>query len=284
MMRTTTRNLEVIVREVSDNKIYLEFKNTPTYLINSIRRILLSEIPKVAFTKVIFEENNTAFFEEYIAHRIGMIPLKTDIRYYFDNDGNPKDLKKLKDEKYYYELIAENTGDDPIMIMSSHIRPLKEEYPEIAIKDIPVVPLGPDQSLRIRIIANVGIGKEHARHQAVVAPAFKPYPIVKIEGCRYPKDCPDAPCVDICPQGIFKIDKKKKKIVISDVEKCKMCRDCVEVCPFGVVTISWDETHYLLRYETDNSMDPLDALWAAVHIWKSKTKELKKKIVEIIGS
>ncbi|MCD6157794.1 MAG: DNA-directed RNA polymerase subunit D [Euryarchaeota archaeon] len=281
-MKTDKNSPEIIVREISENKAYLEFRNTPTYLINSLRRILLSEIPKVAFTRVMFEENNTAFFEEYIAHRIGLIPLKTDVRYYFDSDGNLKDLKKLKDEKYYYEIHVSNTGDDAIMLMSSDIRPLKKEYPEIVIKDIPLIPLGPGQSLIARITANVGIGKEHARHQAVIAPAFKPYPMVRNEGCRYPKDCPDAPCVDVCPQSIFRIDKRNKKVVVKDVEKCKMCRDCVEVCPFGIVDVLWDETHYLLKYETDGSISPLDALWAAVHIWRTKIRELKKKILEVV--
>ncbi len=273
-------NIDLKIKEIAENKIELEFFNAPTYFVNSIRRILISEIPKVAFTHVVFNENNTAFFEEYISHRIGLIPLKTDVKYYFDKKGNFKGLQKISEETYTYELSAENEDEDEIIVYSSQIRPLKDGYPKVVYDDIPVLALGPEQSINLTIYARAGIGKEHARYQVVSGIGVKPYPTIKIGGCQYPRGCPNAPCVEICPQNL--LGKSKDKIEIKDVEKCKMCRDCVEVCPFGAIEISWEENHHIMKYETDGSMSALDALWAAAHVWRTKLKELKKVTTEML--
>ena len=43
-------------------------------MINSIRRIILSEIPNVAFKKVVVRKNNTNCHNEFIKHRI-LLPI-----------------------------------------------------------------------------------------------------------------------------------------------------------------------------------------------------------------
>ena len=104
-------NCEIIDSESKKNSLTFEIKGSPEYgldksIINSIRRILLSRIPSVAFvTKrvngdLIVNKNNTSLHNEFLLHRISLIPLYID----------PNDYQK----DYLFELKVEST-DDPII-------------------------------------------------------------------------------------------------------------------------------------------------------------------------
>ena len=73
----------------------------------------------------------------------------------------------------------------------------------------------------------------------------KPKPRVVVEDagdfavpmqCRH---CEDAPCVAICPAEAISQGDADGPVII-DAEKCKGCRMCVFVCPFGAVRMSDD--------------------------------------------
>lgn len=42
-------------------------------------------------------------------------------------------------------------------------------------------------------------------------------------------------CFDICPEGVFAIDKGK--VVVAQPDDCTECFMCVENCPTGAVSI-----------------------------------------------
>lgn len=55
------------------------FKNTTYQIINSIRRTIIAEIDVYAFDNFVVEKNHTCFTDEYITHRLSLIPIKNDI-------------------------------------------------------------------------------------------------------------------------------------------------------------------------------------------------------------
>lgn len=82
-------NCEILDPETKKNTLMFEIKGNPEYgldksIINSMRRILLSRIPSVAFvTKrvggdLIVNKNNTSLHNEFLLHRISLIPLYID--------------------------------------------------------------------------------------------------------------------------------------------------------------------------------------------------------------
>ena len=93
--------------------VSLQFKNFNVSLVNCIRRILLSEIPNVAFKKVTVNKNTTLAHNEFIKHRINLIPIYREKNFkiycYWNNELQKREYKfeddaivpifKLKKEK-----------------------------------------------------------------------------------------------------------------------------------------------------------------------------------------
>ena len=87
-MATTQINIETDPKSKANELVFDikgDFeKGLDKSIVNSLRRVLLSSIPTVAFcTKInesdlIIKKNNTSLHNEFIADRIGLIPLYID--------------------------------------------------------------------------------------------------------------------------------------------------------------------------------------------------------------
>ncbi|RLG43510.1 MAG: hypothetical protein DRN81_06410 [Thermoproteota archaeon] len=45
-------------------------------------------------------------------------------------------------------------------------------------------------------------------------------------------NCPDAPCVEVCPTGSLSVENG---VVVYNPETCKLCKACIKACPFGAI-------------------------------------------------
>ena len=101
-------------------------------IVNSIRRTIINELPIVGFeteneSNVYFAKNNTVLHNEYLEHRIGMIPLYI----------NPE---KYKPKSLLFVLnIKNNTGEQvEVTTDNFEIYRIRKEAPEFDIKDLEV--------------------------------------------------------------------------------------------------------------------------------------------------
>lgn len=111
-------------------------------LANSIRRSV-EEIPTLAIDEVEIFKNDSAVFDESLAHRIGLVPLRTDGR---------------MGEKTEMELSLKKTG--PCTVYSGDLKgPAKVIY-----EKIPITLLEKGQEIEFVGTARMGTGLIHTKH------------------------------------------------------------------------------------------------------------------------
>ena len=76
----TLDSTSVELIEKADERISIKFKHVPREYINAIRRLAISEVPTLAIDDVVMIENSSVVHDEAVAHRLGMIPLFTDLK------------------------------------------------------------------------------------------------------------------------------------------------------------------------------------------------------------
>ncbi|RLF91186.1 DNA-directed RNA polymerase subunit D [Thermococci archaeon] len=125
---------------------------------NALRRTIIAEVPTFAIDEVEFYENNSALFDEMIAHRLGLIPLTTPVDRF--------ELDSLDLDEYTVVLSLEAEG--PGVVYSGD---LKSDDPDIkpANPDIPIVKLAEGQRVMFNAYARLGRGREHAKWQPGIA-------------------------------------------------------------------------------------------------------------------
>ena len=72
--------MKVTTKEIKGNKAILQIEDIQPYFVNSLRRIMLSELPKLAINNTIIYDNTSPLFDVIISQRLGLIPLPTDLK------------------------------------------------------------------------------------------------------------------------------------------------------------------------------------------------------------
>jgi len=215
-------------------------------LANAVRRYL-NHIPVLAIDEVEILKNDSPLYDETVAHRIGLIPLKTD------KSMNDKTIAKLK-------LSVKKPG----MVYSGDFT----GNAEIVYDKIPITSLNKSQELEILATAKMGIGNKHAKF----SPGLMFYR--NVVDVKINKNCPKE-IIDFCPQKILK--EKNGKVVVEDNLKCDMCEVCVEECKrqekFDAIKISPTK-------ELKISLESFGQL-SVEEIFKNSIEALKKDLNEV---
>jgi len=134
--------------EEKGNKVSIKAKGLPVPVANAIRRYSMNHVPVMAINTIVMYENSSPVFDEYIAHRIGMLPVKT-----------PKNLPASAEASFVLDVQG------PKAVYSEDLKS-SDSGIIVAEPRIPIVTLIEGQSLRLEGKAILGIGRNHAKFQA----------------------------------------------------------------------------------------------------------------------
>jgi DNA-directed RNA polymerase subunit D len=162
----------VDVIEKSSERIVVKFNNIPRQYVNSLRRLAISEVPTLAIDDVVMLENSSVMHDEAVAHRLGLIPLRTDPgRFVMPHECDCKST--LGCSKCRVLLVLDSEASDKTKVVTSGELVSEDELVKPVSKDIPIIVLAPNQKLKFEAYARLGTGKDHAKWQPTSAAVVK---------------------------------------------------------------------------------------------------------------
>ena len=253
----STFDMEIKILDRNGSKLDFFLEESSTAFANALRRIMISEVPTMAIEWVEMHENSSALFDEIIAHRLGLIPLKFDReKFSFTEECRCKGKGCSLCEAVF---VLEKKG--PCTVYSGDMKPANKSVIPIDPR-FPIVELLKNQSIKLEAVARLGLGKSHIKWQAAIA------------SYHYTPDTAGKKLSNACP----KHKPLSRGASISEPAKCDMCRLAEE--------ISLDPqryknpTSFVFSVESVSGLDPGDIVKQAAEILQNKAEEFRKGLAK----
>ncbi|KAG5526424.1 hypothetical protein RHGRI_032636 [Rhododendron griersonianum] len=276
---------KVKIRELRDDYCKFELQEIDASMANALRRVMIAEVPTVAIDLVEIEVNSSVLNDEFIAHRLGLVPLTSDramsMRFARDCDACDGDgqcefcsvefhlrAKCINDQTLDVtskELISSDHTVVPVEYLdvtskeriSSDHTVAPDDFSDSALGDenpdqkgIIIVKLRCGQELRLRAIARKGIGKDHAKWSPAATVTF------------------------ISPTTVFGIDPRTQQVVIIDPEAYMFDDEVIKKAEAmgkpGLVEIDAKEDSFIFSVETTGAIKASQLVLNTIEILKQK--------------
>ena len=308
---------EIINGWPQGNSIRILLTETSTAQVNSVRRALIADVPKLAITRVdfaqginqdnatgdVYESVNT-LPDEVIAHRLAMIPIPThpEEGIVFPEDCvNCKDMiekdKGCPSCQILYSLKIQGNPKDSddelkyvyasdLSVISDPMFGLKEEH-----QRIPITLLSKGQYLQFYAFATLGRGRDHAKWSPVAAVAFRPQMKAILNKPKKAKVLFD---LDLKTTDGKPIDAKLfgKDKAISDINLVFDLEKAIHQVGAGTgrdadfdnaITFEKIEDAFVFTFETDGALTPVQAFNGAMQELKGRFENLSNDIEKAIA-
>lgn len=274
---------------------------------NGLRRVLLAEIPTLAFTVVELEINTSVFHDEFMTHRIGLVPVISPFHEQVDAMPMPQECACNQDYlqqgnvsyrmgcdachlKCYFDVMCPPHLESVDFTSADLI----SEDPRLRIavgkgSKVYLAKLGRGQRIRGVAYAKKGIAKQHSRHMAVGTVSYRYDADIALNhtGLADLTDENRQLWVSRCPAGVF--DLVDGIVTMPRVDKCIMCRECLATeapfddLPAPLVSVRNKRTanggfSVLMRVESVGHMGAVDCVRVALIILRRKMEGVRKAL------
>lgn len=295
---------EVEILKLEQDHITFILSKCPLYMANALRRAMIAEVPTLAFDFVEIQENTSVLHDEFIAHRLGLIPLVSDNadQFAYSRDCDCDSFCPKCSVKFTLDFT--NTDKfEPKMVTSLHLQNetdcddytdrdrcssvIPVDYREYNAESnadqdydpIVLVKLGPGQQLKCTALAKKGISKEHAKFQPVSAVGFQPDPLIEInkEEVLNLTEAQKKEFVESCPTKVYKMDSGQ--IIVDNPRKCMYCDDCVQLATEefekpDLVSVQPATNRFIIKVESVGSLRPQDIVSRAIDVLTDKLETI----------
>ncbi len=159
--------------EREENEVKIVLSGVKVRFANALRRAMIAEVPKLAIDEVNIHENTSLLYDEQLALRLALIPLKTDLSACSADDVFFLSLEAISPERAGYTMVysKELISSDP------KVEAAFENIPIVKListeREIGIIKTIARQKISLEAIARLGKGKEHVKWQPVTACGYK---------------------------------------------------------------------------------------------------------------
>ncbi len=153
-------SLQIINKD--SQKISIKLKGVPLQFANALRRVCLNGVPVFAIDTVDIIENSSVLPDEGLAHRLGLIPIKTDLTRF--NEPSKCDCQSESGCSNCRVMLVLDSGDSDVTrtILSNELSSEDDSIKPTSDK-ISIVQLTQGQRVKVECYARLGRGTEHAK-------------------------------------------------------------------------------------------------------------------------
>jgi DNA-directed RNA polymerase subunit D len=261
--------IKLLDSDKKTGKVSFLLKDATPSFANALRRNIVDSVPTMAIEDVELSKNSSILYDEIVAHRLGLLVLKTDLKTY-----NLLSKCKCKGEgcarcSVKMTLSAKGAG----YVYASQIKSKDSKIKPVFPKTI-IVKLIKGQEIEFTATAILGQGKDHVKWSPGLV-WYKYKPIIDIDTAK----CTNAQeCADVCPVNAF--DVKNNKLVINkDNElKCHLCGACAEIAANKSIRIGADEKNYIFYVEPWGQLTAKEMVVKAAEILQEQAEEFEEKL------
>ncbi len=265
--------IELINKE--DDTATLLLKETSPTEVNLLRRLIIDEVPTLAIEDINFHKNGSALYDEIIAHRLGLIVLKTDLKSY----NLPTECKGKK--KGQTVCTKENCPHHTVLFTLKAVGPKTVYAEDLVGKDkkikpvhpkTPIVKLLKKQALEFEARAVMGQGRDHMKFSPGLV-YYRGYPLIKVGDVKHPEAISK-----VCPAKVYEV--KGGKLKVADEKKCILCKACVDASK-NKIEVNGSNEDFIFSIESWGQLEHKEILLKAIEIMDSKLNEFNKLIKKI---
>lgn len=160
--------------ESSDKEVRVVLQEVDRSYANAIRRLAISDVPTMAIDEVVILENTSVMYDELLSHRLGLIPLRTDLaRYVLPEACECK--SPLGCSRCRVLLVLDAEAPERVRTVYSGELASEDAYVRPISDHVPIVRLAPGQKVKLEAYARLGRGREHAKWQPTTVAVLKPF-------------------------------------------------------------------------------------------------------------
>lgn len=281
---------EFEIKKLTDEVIEFYISKADLSFANALRRVIISEVATMAIDLVNISSNSSPLFDEFIAHRIGLIPMvSNDVNdYVFHRDCNCSEYCEKCSVQFFLKVKCSESSMD---VTTAHIKQVNKDNSVVPVvfKDedpIVIAKLKKNQELDLHMIAKKGIGKEHAKWSPVSTCVMQHVPEIEFPQGKYVIDNLNLKqkkeFVDCCPTKVYRYDEIRKTVEIENKLNCTFCEECTtklesfEVDVSKAIRIGAEKNRFLFKVESIGSLKPEQIVIDALN-------QLKKKLNGILS-
>lgn len=244
----------------SQDELDFVINDIDAVMANTLRRIMFAEIPIMAVKEVEFKKNNSALYDEILAHRIGLVPLTTDLKSY-----NLQSECKCNGEGCalcQVQLSLSATGPCTI-----YAKDFKSNDPKVmpVLGDLPIIELMKGQKLEFVAIAVLGFGKSHVKHSAGHI-YYKGYPELSVTSQSKIKEIMKV-CGDV-------LNETGKGLEITNFQKWNDAHE--QICEEYGITVNYSNNKFIFFIESWGQLKPEMIFLKSLEIFDKKLSTFEK--------